>query len=441
MQYVARFAMGLALLVLGGCGGGGGGGSPAVAEQRGSLVEEPALVATLGSAEIDAGSQARGWRSVSGAARCDVRLLALNYRTPGVRGETSNASGVLLLPAGACAGQAHPLLAYGRSTEVHRPRTLANAADPDTFLLAAIYAAQGYAVVATDYLGFAKSSHAFHPYLHAESEATVLVDAIRAARLAAARQGAALSGKVMLTGYSQGAHASMAAQRAIEQAHAAEIHVVAAAHLAGPYNLSGLIQRGDAIAGYQYFMPFLVTAWQKIDGDIYADVNQVFNAPYAGSIETLLPHATQTFTTMRTNGTLPGSEFTPAQARALLFRPAFIDGPRTNDAHPLLVAARRNDLLAWTPRGRTLLCGGAADPTVSAALHQATAKAEFDRRGATQVTSVDVDDRIRATYGVGGQAPTDPASAAYDFYYAAYHTDFVPPLCHAEARALFEQVR
>ena len=74
----------------------------------------------------------------------------------------------------------------------------------ETFLLAAMYAAQGYAVVATDYLGFAKSSYSYHPYLHADSEASSVIDSIRAARQAMPMVGGSLSGKVMLTGYSQG---------------------------------------------------------------------------------------------------------------------------------------------------------------------------------------------------------------------------------------------
>ena len=39
-----------------------------------------------------------------------------------------------------------------------------------------MYAAQGYAVVATDYLGYAKSNYSFHPYLHADSEASSVID-------------------------------------------------------------------------------------------------------------------------------------------------------------------------------------------------------------------------------------------------------------------------
>ena len=152
---------------------------------------------------------------------------------------------------------------------MQKPRTLANPQDRETFLLTAMYAAQGYAVVATDYLGYAKSTFPYHPYLHADSEARSVLDSIRAARLAAPTAGGSLSGKVMFTGYSQGGHSSMAAHRAAERDFASEFNVVAGAHLAGPYNLSGSFKLPDAIAGYQFFVPFLVTSYQKVYGDVY----------------------------------------------------------------------------------------------------------------------------------------------------------------------------
>ena len=217
----------------------------------------------------------------------------------GVNNEAANASSVMLVPGGTGAGCTAPagLVAYARGTDVQKPRTLANPADSETFLLAAMYASQGYAVVATDYLGFAKSTYSYHPYLHADSEASSVMDSIRAARAAAGGVGASLSGKVMLTGYSQGGHASMAAHRAIERDNAAEINVVAGAHLAGPYNLSGSFKSVDAIAGYQFFVPFLVTAWQKVYGNIYTSVGAAFKPAYATGIESLLPSATLTFGT------------------------------------------------------------------------------------------------------------------------------------------------
>ena len=85
-----------------------------------------------------------------------------------------------------------------------------------------------------------------------------MIDSIRAARAAAPSVGASLSGKVMSTGYSQGGHASMAAQRAAERDHASEFNVAAGGHLAGPYNLSGSLKLPDAIADFQFFVPYLV---------------------------------------------------------------------------------------------------------------------------------------------------------------------------------------
>ena len=145
----------------------GGSDSP-----HGALIDSPVLLTTLTKSQLD-GSPLR---PLSGAAQCDVKVVSLNYVTPGVRGESSNASGVLLLPTGAGCTAAAPLVAYAKGTDVQKPRTLANPADSETFLLAAMYASQGYAVVATDYLGFAKSNYSFHPYLHADSEATTVID-------------------------------------------------------------------------------------------------------------------------------------------------------------------------------------------------------------------------------------------------------------------------
>ena len=410
---------------------------------RGALKEAPVTVTTLTAAQIDASTAAAGLQALSGKAKCDVKVVALNYITVGPNGsDETNASGVMLVPGGAACTAPAALVAYAKGTDVQKPRTLANPQDSETFLLAAMYAAQGYAVVATDYLGFAKSSHTYHPYLHADSEATTVLDSVRAARAAAPSVGASLSGKVMFTGYSQGGHASMAAHRAAERDHPTEFNVVAGAHLAGPYNLSGSLRLPDAIAGVQFFVPYLVTAWQKVYGNVYTDVKTVFKTPYSGYIENLLPSPTLNYTTLVTTGTLPGGPgVTPNQARDAVFQSDFLLGAQTSTTHPLYVAAKKNDLLGWSPRSRVLLCGGAGDPTVPPAVHQAVMKADFDSRGLTNVSSVDVDAMVQATFGPGGQAPTDPTSAAFATYYGNYHGTYEPPFCHAQARALFEMVK
>ena len=395
---------------------------------NGQLLETPASMFTMTKAQLD-GS---GLIGLSGAAKCDVQVIPLNYVTPGAKGEASNASGVLLLPTGStnCTAAA-PLVAYAKGTDVQKPHTLANPADAETGLLAAMYAGQGYAVVATDYLGFAKSAYSYHPYLHAASEATSVIDSIRAARNAAKVLNASLNGKVMLTGYSQGGHASMAAHREIEKSLSGEITVVAGAHLAGPYNLSGSMKLTDAIAGYQFFVPYLVTAWQKIYGNLYSDVKAAFKAPYSDYIETLLPNPTLNYTTLITSGKLPGiNGETPNQARDAMFQAAFVKDITDNANNPVVAAAKQNDLLDWAPKAPTMLCGGKNDPTVPPLVHQAAAKGSFDKQGLTNVTSVDVDPFIVATYG-----PITMANIGN------YHGSYEPPFCHAQALGLFNKVK
>ena len=75
----------------------GGSDDPA----RGALIDPPATLATLSAAQIDAGTQSSGLQAVSGKAKCDVKVVSLNYATVGAKsGERTNASGVMLVPAG-----------------------------------------------------------------------------------------------------------------------------------------------------------------------------------------------------------------------------------------------------------------------------------------------------------------------------------------------------
>jgi pimeloyl-ACP methyl ester carboxylesterase len=428
MKYLTLGVSILGAALLASCGG-----RPA----DGTLVDTPTVVTTLSKAQLDASPVV----ALSGKAKCDVKVVAINYLTPGAKGESSNASGVLLMPTGADCTAAAPLVAYAKGTDVQRNRTLANPTDTETGLLAAMYAGQGYAVVATDYLGFARSSYSFHPYLHADSEASSVVDAIRAARNALPTVGGSFSGKVMLTGYSQGGHASMAAHRAIEKSLGNEINVVAGAHLAGPYNLSGTAKLPNAIAGYQFFVPYMVNAWQKVYGNLYTNISSVYRAPYDGWIADLLPSATLNYTTLLSTGPTTGQFWlpgalgqTPNQARDELFQSSFLADLSTNANSPVLAAAKLNDLLDWSPKAKVLLCGGAGDPTVPPAVHQQVMKAAFDAKGLSNVSSVDVDPYVRATYGsVLASAPAT--------YYANYHGTYEPPFCHAQARALFDSVK
>ena len=61
-------------------------------------------------------------------------------------------------------------------------------------------------------------------------------------------------------------------------------------------------------------------------------------------------------------------------------------------------------------------------------------KADFDSRGLTNVTTVDVDATIQAVYGA--VLASSPAT-----YFGNYHGTYEPPFCAAAAHQLFDTVK
>jgi pimeloyl-ACP methyl ester carboxylesterase len=392
----------------------------------GTLIGRPALIGTLTTAQLDAISAGGGLLAVAGAARCEVTVAQINYRTPGAHPwQSSNASAALMIPGGAECPGPFPLLAFARATSLYKSHSNADLTDSGADLLMTFFVAQGYAVVATDYLGYALSEYPFHPYMHADSEASAVIDSIRAARHAAKALGLALNGKVMLSGYSQGGHSSMAAQRAMEREDRHEFDLVAAAHLAGPYNLSGGLIDGIAhpIVGVQEYLPFEITALQKVYGNVYRHAYDVFNPPYDGYIENLFPTllSADTLATL-----LPGG--TPVEAQQEMFTAAYLRDVVTDPANGVFRAAKKQDLLDWTPRAPMTLCGGLNDPTVPFLIHAQVAYDAFVRCGVRHVKLVDVDPEIQQAYGW-----LPPA-----IYYANYHGALESPFCVLAARQFFD---
>lgn len=427
-----RLTLSLAVVAAGGLTACGGGSNSPAANGPGSksTLLSQATVATVSVAELNLKATSTGLLALSGPAKCDVTLKSIDYQTPGVQpGEVTNATAAVLLPSGPnCPTGPAPLLAYAHGSEVSKAYTLAKVDNPETYLLMSLYAAQGYVVVATDYLGYAGSRYPYHPYLHADSEASSMIDSIRAARRVAGDAGVALSGKVMLTGYSQGGHASMATHRAIERDIPGEINVVAGGHMAGPYNLAQAIVEGATkpVAAGQFFAPFFITSWQKVYGGIYRTTDEVFRAPYAADIENIFPGAFD-YTTMLQAGKVPADvNYLP-----VLFQPAYLADLQRNQSSPTLQAARRNTLLGWNPKSRMALCSGAQDPTVGFELHAKAAQADFASRGIT-VPVIDVDPIIRGLAAASGK-PVDLEQ---------YHGITAPPLCMAALREqLFDPAR
>ena len=348
---------------------------------------------------------------------CSVDVYHLQYETVGGQGEATTASGALMVPGGSdpsCQG-ARPIVLYAHGTSTQQSYDIASLTgtsgnvNDEAVLLAAVFAAQGYIVVAPNYAGYDTSTLSYHPYLVADQQAHDMMDALTAARSALSALGASGGSKLFITGYSQGGYVALATLRAMQTAGQT---VTAAAPMSGPYALSAFgdaIFMGEVNGSAVINFTFVVDSYQHSYGNTYTNTTDIFSPQYATGIGSLLPAMT-TNSNLYAQGLLPQNamfsttppapqyaSMTPATTPANL-APAFAlgfgasplvtnafrlswlqdaqanpdggfpttttDMPPANAGLALRADLAKNDLRDFNPSVPVLLCGGDNDPTV-----------------------------------------------------------------------------
>ncbi len=352
-------------------------------------------------------------------AKCDIKIEKVNYPTVGAAGERTNATAALMLPSGDsadCQGD-RPILLYAHGTTTDKGYDFSQVANPqnpaagESTLIAANFAAQGYIVVAPNYAGYDESALDYHPYLVAEQQATDMADALDSARTIIARQQRANdpdytnlddSGKLFISGYSQGGHVAMATARMFEKN---DEPVTAIAPLSGPYALAAFgdaIFSGNVNIGASRFAPLLASGLQNAYGNVYNSTADIFTANYANTqlpsllsfgelvaanklpdnalfekdpennpTLDLLPAPTVPFASIgfADDNYLIKTDFRTAYVADALQNPDSLIAmtgalPAANPQNNLRKALKANDLRGYVPKMPTLLCGGNQDPTV-----------------------------------------------------------------------------
>lgn len=345
-----------------------------VPAERGRLISAE-LVSTLDQATIQFVFQLAGYPLT---ADKDVRFYKLLYETVDAHGLRTVASGALALPVGVTTPL--PLVSYQHGTVVERSGVPSRLTPQNLeSYLGVAFATYGYAAVLPDYLGLGDSP-GFHPYHHARSEATSVVDLLRAARTYCGTNGIALNDKLFLAGYSQGGHATLAALREIEAAHADEFTVTACAAGAGAYDLSGVtldrVLEGGPVPN-PYYYPYLLAAYV----DVYAvadSLGDLLHEPWNTTVPPLFNGLTSSSVI---NAALPPSPLVALDS-------TLADALQSGVDHPLRTALQDNDLHDWTPKAPLRLYHCSGDQDVIPANSQVAYDA-FRARGATQVDLID----------------------------------------------------
>jgi predicted dienelactone hydrolase len=461
-KFIKPSAMAVGVAVLAACGGNSSPTatvSPSMA--HGTLVYNPpfriasANAATL-QAQLGATAQGAQLLQLTGNPTCGVDFYYVKFWTVGGAGEQTESSGALMVPTGAapaCSGP-RPIVEYAHGTQTDKAANIAditNPANAEGALIAAMFAAQGYIVVAPNYAGYDISTLGYHPFFNAVQQSGEMMDILAAARTALPNtmtSATSDNGQLFLSGYSEGGYVAMATLRAMQ---AAGQKVTASAPGSGLYALeaeSDLIIYGGVALGATAFIPLFANSYQHAYNNIDNTANPLFSPTYAGA-ETLLPSDTP-IDTIFEEGLLPETQafdsttpVVPGQPvlTALLGvppTPGLPPGPQTplfqlgfgnpfliennfrvsyaldaatnpDGAVPTLtpgvpVAKTKptqglrqdlwvNDLRngAWAPMSPTLLCGGDQDPTVYFQLNTEVMAAFWSALPAGLVTVLDVD--------------------------------------------------
>jgi pimeloyl-ACP methyl ester carboxylesterase len=460
-MYRFRGSLGVAFAaaLLAACGSDSPTATPAASTAHGTLAVSPPLrVASADAAtfqaQLSASASGAQLLQLTGPPTCGVDFYYIKFWTTGAAGETTESSGALMVPTGAapaCSGP-RPIVLYAHGTQFEQAF---NIADPTAFtttntegaLIAAMFAAQGYIVVAPNYAGYDISTLGYHPFLNASQQSGEMIDSLTAARAALPSTFAASttdSGKLFVTGYSEGGFVAMATERALD---AAGTPPAAAAPMSGPYALEALFDAvitGDVNIGSTLFTPLVTTSYQRAYGNIYSATTDFYSATYATGIDKLMPTTLTPYTQLFEKGLLPElalfDSSTPVvpgstQLTDLLaipsnpanpFTPVFAagfgspylinnsvrvnytldaagdpDGTAVGGAalaahapvYPLRLALYKNDMRngSWAPSSPTLLCGGEKDPTVFFSPDTLTMAAFWSGLPPGLVTVLDVD--------------------------------------------------
>lgn len=307
-----------------------------------------------------------GTRALVDAQGIDTSLVSngvatyrLVYRTVGVHGEPTTASGLVALPRTRDRFVHAVAYTHGTmSTKSYAPSSDDQSGNT-TIAAAYTFAGAGNIAVAPDYLGLGVGPGR-HPYMHARTEASASIDLLRAARSFSLRHGRVMRRDVRISGFSQGGAAAMALARAVQRDRT--FRLAALAPISGPYDVrdaeipAAFDGTLDPVSSAYYFAYYL-DAYDRIY-DLFDRPQDAFRSPYAETVGDLFD-GTHEFEEILAS--LPGS--VPE-----LLTPAYVHRLQ----HPTgrlarAIAANDNTCSSWVPRVPVRLIAAHGDREVALA--------------------------------------------------------------------------
>lgn len=350
-------------------------------EPRGRLISSTLMenwtVAQVDSMIEQLGSGASGFLN----PQYGVAVYKINYQTVDPFGRLISASGAFAIPTDDGLG-ALPLASYQHGTET-ADHNMASQGGGEV-LIGAVMASTGYLCAMPDYLGLGEGP-GLHYYIHAKSEATAIVDMLRACRDLAPELGREWDKRLFLFGYSQGGHATMAAHREIQTYYASEFVVTGSAPMAGPYDVSG-VQEQVIVSHDPYptpgYLPYILYGYNAIY-HILPSVDAILKPPYDSIIPPMF------------DGVYSMGEINAVSAPVPrdMVLDSVMAAYEASDDHPLKLALADNNLYNWVPATPVKMFYCSSDDQVSYQ-NSIVAYNAFIAAGATSVSLFETADNL-----------------------------------------------
>lgn len=302
-------------------------------------------------------------------APAGAKAFRIRYASTDEQGRPVTITGMAVVPAGRAPAGGRDMVswAHGSYGVAEKCAPLKGALQFSTIAGLEDMLARGYVVAATDYQGLGNPGP--HPYLVGKASAQAVLDAARAA---GSLPRAKSSGRLVVWGESQGAHAALWVGK-IAPSYAPELRLVGVAAAAPPTDLKANLTGGTNALVRALLTAFTTDSWSK-----------VYDAPMSAFAR---PATQRLIGRLSANNCITLDGFRTLTKLGLLSLSQQLRGVDISEPQPWRELIARNSV---TPAGLTMplfIAQEAADPVVAASVTRAFVE-KLCRRPATRLRFV-----------------------------------------------------
>lgn len=326
-----------------------------------------------------------------------AKYYKVTYKSVDAKGALDTLSGLLVVPDNA--NFTYPTLVYQHGTSDCKTCVPSRfgVSGGEEGQLGLLFAGLGYVSILPDYVGMG-DGRGFQTYVHAATTVSATEDMVNAIRSWVPDNGISINDQLFITGYSQGGYASMAYQESMQEKYGAK-YVTGAAHLSGPYSISGVMR--DLILGEDtYFFPAYVPNTVMGMNEVYEfydHLDEFFRPEYVDDIQSYYD-GNLSLTNLNSRLIQKLIANTGASVGGRLIRQDVLDAIISDPENRVNEILKENDVYKWKPESPTRIFYCKADDQVPY-LNSIVARDSMYARGASESILVVTDVNSNADHG------------------------------------------